>query len=72
MAQITGLCGESEAPVGIFVYGTLRNDSGSTAAYTAKFNEGCVSVPAILKDARMYFDSHYPFVTLGQVSPSVV
>lgn len=52
-------------PVAIFAYGTLRADSGSTSSYTASFNEGCVSVPAFLPGASMYFDSCYPYVVLG-------
>ena len=58
----------SEAmPVGIFVYGTLRNDSGCTSRYSAAFNEGCVSVPATLPAAALFFDAYYPYVMLDEV-----
>lgn len=61
----TPLESAAQEPVAIFAYGTLRADSGSTSTYTTSFNEGCVSVPATLHGAQMYFDSSYPFVVLA-------
>jgi gamma-glutamylcyclotransferase (GGCT)/AIG2-like uncharacterized protein YtfP len=67
MAPQIGKCDASPAPVGIFVYGTLRHDSTAPTTYTKSFNEGCVSVPATLRDARLLFDGYYPYVVLEEV-----
>lgn len=48
----------------LFVYGTLRPDDDSGAAWTRQFLEGMDSRRAILRNAQLFFDV-YPCAVLG-------
>jgi len=62
---------EVAAPVGVFVYGTLRPDDDSGASWTQKFCEGMNAEPAFLEGASLYIDGCYPAVCLEQTKCSV-
>jgi hypothetical protein len=64
--QETEATGSATEPVGIFVYGTLRQDVPRQPAYSGTFHRGVRSVPARLENARLFFDGHHPFVQLQQ------
>jgi len=57
--------------IGFFVYGTLRPDDDSGAAWTKAFCEGLDSEPALLPGASLYVDGRYPAVCLEQTRCSV-
>jgi NAD-dependent deacetylase len=59
------------APVGFFVYGTLRPDDDSGAAWTKKFQEGLEGEAALLPGASLYIDGSYPAVCLEDTRCSV-
>lgn len=59
------------APVGFFVYGTLRPDDDSGASWTQKFCEGMDAEAAFLDGASLYIDGTYPAVCLEQTKCSV-
>ncbi|OLQ06132.1 hypothetical protein AK812_SmicGene10594 [Symbiodinium microadriaticum] len=48
------------APIGFFVYGTLRPDDDSQASWTKSFNEGMEAQAAYLPGASLYIDGRYP------------
>lgn len=56
---------------GFFVYGTLRPDDDSGAAWTKAFIEEMDSQVAFLAGASLYIDGSYPAVSLEQTSCSV-
>jgi NAD-dependent deacetylase len=56
----------SEAPVGFFVYGTLRPDDDTGASWTKGFNEGMNAEVAFLDGASLYVDGSYPALCLEQ------
>lgn len=56
----------SSTPVGFFVYGTLRPDDDSGAAWTKDFCEEMRSEPAVLKGASMYIDGAYAAVSFEE------
>lgn len=61
----------SKEPVGFFVYGTLRPDDDSGAAWTKSFCEGMVAEPAALPGASLYVDGSYPAVNFEQTRCTV-
>lgn len=59
------------APMGFFVYGTLRPDDDSQASWTKSFNEGMEAQAAYLPGASLYIDGRYPAVCFEETSCSV-
>jgi gamma-glutamylcyclotransferase (GGCT)/AIG2-like uncharacterized protein YtfP len=57
---------------GIFVYGTLRNDCIEKSDYNKTFNNGCISIPATLNGAQLYFDGYHPFIILTDNKNDIV
>jgi gamma-glutamylcyclotransferase (GGCT)/AIG2-like uncharacterized protein YtfP len=57
--------------IGIFIYGTLRNDCLPLSKYAISFNKNAITYKATLKAAKLYFDSIYPFIVMDK-SDSVV
>jgi gamma-glutamylcyclotransferase (GGCT)/AIG2-like uncharacterized protein YtfP len=59
------------AAEGFFVYGTLRPDDDSGAAWTKPFIEGMQAQAAFLSGASLYIDGCYPAVCLEETVCSV-
>ncbi|CAJ1328801.1 unnamed protein product [Effrenium voratum] len=70
-ARRAGRAPSDSAVVGFFVYGTLRPDDDSNAAWTKPFNEGMEAQEAFLPGASLYVDGPYPALCLEETSCSV-
>ena len=57
--------------IGMFIYGTLRNDCLPLSKYAISFNKNVITYKATLNSAKLYFDSIYPFIVMDK-SDSVV
>jgi len=57
--------------LGFFVYGTLRPDDDSGAAWTKDFNENMSAQAASLEGASLYADGHFPAVCLERTRCAV-
>ena len=57
----------------IFVYGTLRKEFEKTIPYSKYFNKNTTSKPAKLLNAKLYYDSIYPYVIIdNEITESYV
>jgi hypothetical protein len=61
---------EGELPRAFFAYGTLRSDDRSGASWTASFNKGMASVPAVLPAATLWLFGAYAAVGFAPAVPA--
>jgi gamma-glutamylcyclotransferase (GGCT)/AIG2-like uncharacterized protein YtfP len=59
-------------PTGIFVYGTLRSDCLELTEYNKKFNNGCITIPAMIHGAQLYYDGYYPYMIITNNKDNIV